>query len=57
MRSLCTVFTSVLLFALGACAAVHAPSKERLTPAQLDVRLESDEADAAVAILDQRVRR
>ena len=57
MRSLCTVFTSVLLFALGACAAVHAPSKELLTPAQLDVRLESDEADAAVAILDQRVRR
>src|SRR5450759_8565 len=56
MRRLRTISTSALLFALGACVANNARLKAPLTPAQLDVRLESDQADAALAILDERAR-
>jgi hypothetical protein len=55
MRRLCAFSTSNLLFALAACATTHAPTVATPTPAQLDVRLESDEADAALAILDERI--
>jgi Putative zinc dependent peptidase (DUF5700) len=56
MRRLCAISNFAILFALAACAGVHARSKAPFTPAQLDVRLESEEADAALAILNKRVR-
>lgn len=57
MRRLCAISSFAILFALGACARIHARSKAPFTPAQLDVRLESDEADAALAILIKRLHR
>jgi hypothetical protein len=57
MRRLCAIPTFAFILALVACAPIHARSKTPLTPAQIDVQLESDEADAAIAILDKRVHR
>jgi hypothetical protein len=57
MRRICVLSTSAFLLALMACAPMHAGSKAPFARGQLDVRLESDEADAALAILNQRVRR
>jgi hypothetical protein len=56
MRRLRAISTFAFLFALAACAAIHARSKTS-SLAQLDVQLESDEADAALTILDKRVHR
>jgi hypothetical protein len=46
----------MFVFGLATCAANHASSTTRPAPAPIDVFLEPDEADAAMAILDARLR-
>jgi hypothetical protein len=54
MRRICVLSASASLFALMACTQMRAGPGASFTPGELDVRLESDEADAALIILDKR---
>lgn len=55
MRHVCCLSASAFIFGLMACAPMHAGSKAPFVPGQLNVLLESDEADAALAILNERI--
>jgi hypothetical protein len=56
MRHILVLSASAFLFAPAACGPMHAGSKAQFARGRLDVRLEPDEADAALAILDKHAR-